>query len=99
MSPTNFPSASSPVAWTRGSPLWRITVNAGCCALAGRGGTAAAHASSARRRNPALTSEAMVESQRESQGLARGHGLRHVDAEPTPVDAQSEITKPAPQGR
>src|SRR6266700_4607230 len=99
MSPTNFPSASSPVAWTRGSPLWRITVNAGCCALAGRGGTAAAHATRARRRNPALTSEAMVESQRESQGLTCGDRLRHVQAEPAPVDAHPEIPEPAPERR
>src|SRR5207247_6193226 len=99
MRPTNLPSASNAVAWTRGTPFWSSTVSEGCCAPAGGAGAAAAHASRARRRCPALTSEAMVESQRESQGLARGHGLRHVDAEPAPVDAHPDIPEPAPERR
>src|SRR2546428_9288160 len=99
MRPTNFPSASSAVAWTRGTPLCTSTVSEGCCAPAGGEGPAAAHASRARRRNPALTSEAMVESQRESQWLTCGDRLRHVQAEPAPVDAHPEIPEPAPERR
>src|SRR5216117_3085572 len=68
---TNFPSASSAVAWTRGTPFWSSTVSEGYCAPAGGAGAAVAHASRARRRCPALTSEAMVETHHETQGLPR----------------------------
>src|SRR2546427_4295729 len=99
MKPRNLPSASRAVAWTGGTSFWRITVNDGSCASAGE--AAAAQASRARRPSPppALTSEAKGESYRESQGLARGHRLRHVEAEPTPVDAQSEVRQPTPRRR
>src|SRR5207244_12842134 len=78
MRPTNLPSARSPVVWTRGTPLWTMTVNAGACAAA-RGTVTAP--SRARKARPGLTSEAVVESQRESQGLPGGHRLRHVQAQ------------------
>src|SRR5205809_3701358 len=99
MRPTNLPSASNAVAWTRGTPFWSSTVSEGCCAPAGGAEAAVAHASRARRRSPALTSEAMVESQRESQGLTRRDRLRHVQAEPAPIDAHPEIREPAARRR
>src|SRR5205814_7489213 len=80
MRPTNFPSARSPVVWTRGTPLWTMTVNAGACAAARGTVTAPSRARNAR---PGLTSEAVVESQRESQGLPGGHRFRHVQAQPS----------------
>src|SRR5205823_9729684 len=64
MRPTNLPSARSPVVWTRGTPLWTMTVNAGACAAARGTVTAPSRARNAR---PGLTSEAVVESQRESR--------------------------------
>src|SRR2546426_12502963 len=93
----NLPSPSSPVTWTRGMSLWRVTVNDGAWAAAGA--SAAASAAKARRAGPALTSEAMIESQREAQLFPRRHRLRHVEPEPAPVDPQAEVRDPAAQGR
>src|SRR5207244_8923505 len=80
----------------RGVSLCSVTVNAGACAPAGE--TAAAPPSQARRASPSLTSEAVVESQREAHGLARRHGLREVQAEPAPIDAQPQIGEPTAEG-
>src|SRR6185437_13249849 len=96
MRPTNLPSARSPVVWTRGTPLWTITVNAGSCAAARETVTAPSRARNAR---PGLTSEAVIESQRESQGLPRGHGLRYVHPEPAPIDAEAQVGEPAAERR
>src|SRR5216117_2750225 len=96
MRPTNLPSARSPVVWTRGTPLWTITVNAGACAAARGTVTAPSRARNAR---PGLTSEAVVESQRESQGLPGGHCLRHVQAQPSPIDAEAQVGEPAAERR
>src|SRR5205809_6839087 len=96
MRPTNLPSARSPVVWTRGTPLWTMTVNAGACAAARGTVTAPSRARNAR---PGLTSEAVVEPQRESQGLPGGHRLRHVQAQPSPIDAEAQVGEPAPQRR
>src|SRR6266550_3274882 len=93
---TYLPSARSPVVWTRGTPLWIMTVNAGACAAAPATGTAPSRARNAR---PGLTSEAVIESQRESQGLPGGHGLRHVQAQPAPIDAQAEVGEPTAERR
>src|SRR2546429_5294326 len=96
MRPTNLPSARSPVVWTRGAPLWMMTVNAGACAAARETVTAPSRARNAR---PDLTSEAVVESQRESQGLPGRHRLRHIHAQPPPIDAQAEVGEPAAERR
>src|SRR2546426_5445233 len=96
MRPTNLPSARSPVVWTRGTPLWTMTVNAGACAAARGTVTAPSRARNAR---PGLTSEAVVESQRESQGLPGGHRLRHVQAQPSPIDAEAQVGEPAAERR
>src|SRR2546422_1410020 len=88
MRPTNLPSARSPVVWTRGMPLWTMTVNAGACAAARGTVTAPSRARNAR---PGLTSEAVVESQRESQGLPGGHRLRHVRSEEHTSELQSRL--------
>src|SRR5437867_11235078 len=96
MRPTNLPSASSPVVWTRGTPLWIMTVNAGACAAARETDTAPTRARSAR---PDLTSEAVIESQRESQGLPGGHRLRHIQAQPSPIDPQAQVGEPAAERR
>src|SRR5437773_10946612 len=96
MRPTNLPSARSPVVWTRGTPLWTMTVNAGACAAAHGTVTAPRRARNAR---PGLTSEAVVESQRESQGLPGGHRLRHVQAQSSPIDAVAEVGDPADERR
>src|SRR5213593_5121499 len=96
MRPTNLPSARSPVVWTRGTPLWTITVNAGACAAARGTVTAPSRARNAR---PGLTSEAVVESQRESQGLPGGHRLGHVQAQPSPIDAEAQVGEPAAERR
>src|SRR5436305_1621561 len=96
MRPTNLPSARSAVVWTRGTPLWTMTVNAGACAAARETDTPPSRARNAR---PDLTSEAVIESQRESQRLAGGHRLRHVQTEPSPIDAQTEVGEPAAQRR
>src|SRR5438094_2201670 len=96
MRPTNLPSARSAVVWTRGTPLWTMTVNAGACAAARETDTPPSRARNAR---PDLTSEAVIESQRESQRLAGGHRLRHVQTEPSPIDAQAEVGEPAAQRR
>src|SRR6266571_174591 len=94
MRPTNLPSARSAVVWTRGTPLWTMTVNAGACAAARETDTPPSRARNAR---PDLTSEAVIESQRESQRLAGGHRLRHVQTEPSPIDAHTEVSEPAAQ--
>src|SRR5207245_5086556 len=39
--------------------------------------------------------EAMVESQREAQPLARRDPLRRIHAEPSPIDAEAQIGEPA----
>src|SRR3989442_11949773 len=96
MRPTNLPSARSPVVWTRGMPLWTMTVNAGACAAARGTVTAPSRARNAR---PGLTSEAVVESQRESQGLPGGHRLRHVQAQPSPIGAEAQVGEPAAERR
>src|SRR5256886_1735444 len=96
MRPTNLPSVRSPVVWTRGTPLWTMTVNAGACAAARGTVTAPSRARNAR---PGLTSEAVVESQRESQGLPGGHRLRHVQAQPSPIDAEAQVGEPAAERR
>src|SRR3989449_254032 len=96
MRPTNLPSARSPVVWTRGTPLWTMTVNAGACAAARGTVTAPSRARNAR---PGLTSEAVVESQRKSQGLPGGHRLRHVQAQPSPIDAEAQVGEPAAERR
>src|SRR2546430_17180653 len=96
MRPTNLPSARSPVVWTRGTPLWIMTVSAGACAAAREAVTAPSRARNAR---PDLTSEAVVESQRESQGLPGRHRLRHIHAQPPPIDAQAEVGEPAAERR
>src|SRR2546428_13165100 len=96
MRPTNLPSARSPVVWTRGAPLWMMTVSAGACAAARETVTAP---SRARNASPDLTSEAVVESQRESQGLPGRHRLRHVHAQPPPIAAQAEVGEPAAERR
>src|SRR2546422_11413341 len=96
MRPTNLPSARSSVVWTRGTPLWTITVNAGACAAARETVTAPSRARNAR---PGLTSEAVIESQRESQGLPGGHRLRDVHAQPPPIDAQAQVGEPAAERR
>src|SRR2546421_9716083 len=92
MRPTNWPSARSPVVWPGGTPLWMMTVNAGACAAARE---AVAAPSRARNASPDLTSEAVVEPQRESQGLPGGHRLRDVQAQSAPIDAQAEVGEPA----
>src|SRR5439155_25943503 len=89
-------SARSAVVWTRGTPLWTMTVNAGSCAAARETDTPPSRARNAR---PDLTSEAVIESQRESQRLAGGHRLRHVQTEPSPTDPQTEVGEPAAQRR
>src|SRR2546423_13744598 len=96
MRPTNLPSVRSPVVWTRGTPLWTMTVNAGACAAARGTVTAPSRARNAR---PGLTSEAVIESQRESQGLPGGHRLRHVHAKPAPIDAEAQVGEPAAERR
>src|SRR2546425_332219 len=96
MRPTNLPSARSPVVWTRGTPLWTITVNAGACAAARETVTAPSRARNAR---PGLTSEAVIESQRESRGLPGGPRLRDVHAQPPPIDAQAQVGEPAAERR
>src|SRR5438067_9301400 len=96
MRPTNLPSARSPVVWTRGAPLWMMTVNAGACAAARETATAPRRARNAR---PGLTSEAVVESQRESQGLPGGHRFRTVQAQPSPMDAKPQSGEPPAGGR
>src|SRR5438445_11016997 len=96
MRPTNLPSARSPVVWTRGTPLWTMTVNAGACAAARGTVTAPSRARNAR---PGLSSEAVVESQRESQGLPGGHRFRHVQAQPSPIDAEAQVGEPAAERR
>src|SRR5206468_6135724 len=96
MRPTNLPSARSPEVWTRGTPLWTMTVNAGACAAARGTVTAPSRARNAR---PGLTSEAVVESQRESQGLPSGHRLRHVQAQSSPIDAKAQVGEPAAERR
>src|SRR3989454_373230 len=96
MRPTNLPSARSPVVWTRGTPLWTMTVNAGACAAARGTVTAPSRARNAR---PGLTSEAVVESQRKSEGLPGGHRLRHVQAQPSPIDAEAQVGEPAAERR
>src|SRR2546428_9978993 len=73
-----------------------MTVNAGVCAATRETDTPPSRARNAR---PDLTSEAVIESQRESQGLAGGHRLRHVHTEPSPIDAQAEVGEPAAQRR
>src|SRR5437773_8771742 len=96
MRPTNLPSARGAVVWTRGTPRWTMTVNAGACAAARETDTPPSRARNAR---PDLASEAVIESQRESQRLAGGHRLRHVQTEPSPLDAQPEVGEPAAQRR
>src|SRR5436853_5315339 len=96
MRPTNLPSARSPLVWTRGTPLWTMTVNAGACAAARGTVTAPSRARNAR---PGLTSEAVVESQGESQGLPGGHRFRHVQAQPSPIDAEAQVGEPAAERR
>src|SRR6266496_2819297 len=96
MRPTNFPSASRPAACTRGTSFWSVTVSVGDWAAAGE---AAAAPSRARNAGPALTSEAVVESQRESQRFAGRHRLRDVQAEPAPIDAQPDVREPAAERR
>src|SRR5437867_9211620 len=96
MRPTNLPSARSPVVWTRGTPLWTMTVNAGACAAARGTVTAPSRARNAR---PGLTSEAVVESQREAQGLPGGRRLGHVQAQPSPLDAEAQVGEPAAERR
>src|SRR5260370_10974227 len=81
----------------RGISLCSVTVKAGPCA--GAAAAAAAPASRARRASPGLTSETVVQSQRESQWFARGHRLRHVHSEAAPVDAQAEIGQQAAERR
>src|SRR5882762_10387029 len=92
MRATNLPSLSSPVVWTRGTPPWRITVNAGACAAVRETVAAPSRARNAR---PDFTSEAVVESQREPQGFPGGHRLRHVHAQPAPIDAEAQVGEPA----
>src|SRR5207247_9771248 len=87
---------SSPVAWSRVAPHSSMTVNAGACATARETVTAPSRARNAR---PDLTSEAVVESQRESQGLPGRHRLRHIHAQPPPIDAQAEVGEPAAERR
>src|SRR2546423_2492437 len=77
-------------------PLWRITVNAGACA---RAGDTAAAPNRVRTARPVLTSEAVVESQRKPQGLARRHRLGHVQPESTPIEAQAEVREPTAERR
>src|SRR2546421_197234 len=77
-------------------PLWRITVNAGACARAGETAAAPTRVRTAR---PVLTSEAVVESQREPQGLAGRHRLGHVQPESTPIEAQTEVREPTAECR
>src|SRR5437016_13191184 len=72
-----------------------MTVNAGACAAAR---DAVAAPSRARNASPDLTSKAVVEPQRESQGLPGGHCLGHVQAQPAPIDAQAEVGEPAAEG-
>src|SRR5437879_13555439 len=96
MRPTNLPSARSPVVWTRGTPLWTMTVNAGACAAARGTVTAPSRARNAR---PGLTSEAVVESQRESQALPGGHRLRHLQAQPSPIDPEDQLAEPPAERR
>src|SRR2546426_11957148 len=96
MRPTNLPSARSPVVWTRGTPAWMMTVNAGACAAARETVTAPSRVRNAK---PSLTSEAVIESQRESQGLTGGHRLRHVHAQPPPIDAETQVGEPAAKRR
>src|SRR5882672_2938599 len=96
MRPTNLPSARSPVVWTRGTPLCTITVNAGSCAAARETVAAPIRARNAR---PGLTSEAVIESQRESQGLPSSHRLRHVQTQPPPIDAETQVGQPAAERR
>src|SRR5882762_4521084 len=92
MRATNLPSLRSPVVWTRGTPPWRITVNAGACAAVRETVAAPSRARNAR---PDFTSEAVVESQREPQGFPGGHRLRHVHAQPAPIDAEAQVGEPA----
>src|SRR6266699_1999300 len=73
-----------------------MTVNAGDCAPAGE---AAAAPSRARTARPDLTSEAVVQSQCKSQGLAGGHCLGHIHAESTPIDPEAQIRQPAAERR
>src|SRR5438046_2262134 len=94
--PRNLPSARRRVVCTRGTLLCRMTVNAGACAAAV--GTDATP-TRARNARPGLTSKAVVESQRESQGLARRHRLRHVHAHPAPIDTEAEVGEPAAESR
>src|SRR6266404_4445369 len=96
MRPTNLPSARSPIVWTRATPLWTMTVNAGACAAARETVTAPIKTRNA---TPGFTSEAVIESQRESQTLPGGHRFRHVQAQPAPIDAESQIGKPAARRR
>src|SRR5882724_11982760 len=96
MRPTNLPSARSPVVWARATPLWTMTVNAGACAAARETVTAPIKTRNAK---PGLTSEAVIESQRESQMLPGGHRFRHVQAQPAPIDAETQIGEPAAQRR
>src|SRR5260370_42393938 len=69
-----------------------MTVNAGACALACE---AAAAPSSARNARPDLTSEAVIESQREAQRLAGRHRLSHIHPQSAPIDPEPEAPEPA----
>jgi len=80
----------------RATPLWTMTVNAGACAAARGTVTAPIKTRNAR---PALTSEAVIESQRESQMLPGGHRFRHIHAQTSPIDAETQIGEPAAQRR
>src|SRR2546425_4767496 len=96
MRPTNLSSARSPIVWTRATPLWPMPVNAGSCGAARETVTAPIKTRNAK---PGLTSEAVIESQRESQMLPGGHRFRHVQAQPAPIDAETQIGEPAAQRR
>src|SRR5207302_8913639 len=45
------------------------------------------------------TSEALIEWKSESQGRPGGHRLRHVQAQPSPIDAEAQVGEPAAERR
>src|SRR6267143_1949704 len=97
MSPTNFPSARSPVLRTRGVVVCSVTVRVGDCAVSPAG--RASERTITWRRSTRATLEAMIEPKQEAQSFACRHRLGDVNPETTPVRAQSGVHQPARESR
>src|SRR5882762_3236780 len=101
MRATNRPSARRPVLCTRGTSLRSVTVSDGAGGDACAAAPAAAPDSRTQsgRTDLRRTLEPVIEPDRETQSFAGGHRLRDVQAEPTPIHAEPQVSEPAAERR